>query len=94
MRSCTSFTRATTPLHEANAQFALCLESACLTGTGTYTLAEGKESYEQRADHWRYAQDWSYLAELLLTKGYELHAIIRRASTSIIGRIDQRCQDL
>ncbi len=39
------------------------------------------------------AQDGSYLAELLLEKGYELHGIIRRASTFIIGRIDQRCQD-
>ena len=26
-------------------------------------------------------QDGSYLAELLLTKGYEVHGIIRRAST-------------
>jgi GDPmannose 4,6-dehydratase len=32
-------------------------------------------------------QDGSYLAELLLTKGYEVHGIIRRASTFNTGRI-------
>ena len=33
-------------------------------------------------------QDGSYLAELLLAKGYEVHGIIRRASTFNTGRID------
>ena len=33
-------------------------------------------------------QDGSYLAELLLSKGYEVHGIIRRASTFITGRLD------
>lgn len=33
-------------------------------------------------------QDGSYLAELLLEKGYEVHGIIRRASTSSTERID------
>jgi GDPmannose 4,6-dehydratase len=33
-------------------------------------------------------QDGSYLAELLLSKGYEVHGIVRRASTSNTGRID------
>jgi GDPmannose 4,6-dehydratase len=33
-------------------------------------------------------QDGSYLAELLLGKGYEVHGIIRRASTFNTGRID------
>lgn len=33
-------------------------------------------------------QDGSYLTELLLTKGYEVHGIIRRASTFNTGRID------
>lgn len=33
-------------------------------------------------------QDGSYLAELLLSKGYEVHGIIRRASTFNIGRVD------
>ncbi|MEK7514325.1 MAG: GDP-mannose 4,6-dehydratase [Patescibacteria group bacterium] len=33
-------------------------------------------------------QDGSYLAELLLEKGYEVHGIIRRASTFNTGRIE------
>ena len=33
-------------------------------------------------------QDGSYLVELLLEKGYEVHGIIRRASTFNTGRID------
>jgi len=34
-------------------------------------------------------QDGSYLAELLLAKGYEIHGLIRRASTFNTGRVDQ-----
>src|SRR5258708_38207323 len=33
-------------------------------------------------------QDGSYLAELLLGKGYEVHGIIRRASTFNTGRLE------
>lgn len=33
-------------------------------------------------------QDGSYLAELLLAKGYEVHGLVRRASTFNRGRID------
>ena len=33
-------------------------------------------------------QDGSYLAELLLSKGYDVHGIIRRSSTFNTGRID------
>lgn len=33
-------------------------------------------------------QDGSYLAELLLSKGYEVHGIVRRASTFNTGRLD------
>jgi GDPmannose 4,6-dehydratase len=33
-------------------------------------------------------QDGSYLAELLLQKGYEVHGIVRRSSTFTTGRID------
>jgi GDPmannose 4,6-dehydratase len=33
-------------------------------------------------------QDGSYLAELVLTKGYEVHGVIRRASSFNTGRID------
>jgi GDPmannose 4,6-dehydratase len=38
-------------------------------------------------------QDGSYLAELLLKKGYEVHGIIRRASTFNTKRIDHLYQD-
>jgi GDPmannose 4,6-dehydratase len=33
-------------------------------------------------------QDGSYLAELLLKKGYEVHGIVRRTSSFGTGRID------
>src|SRR5437868_6147893 len=33
-------------------------------------------------------QDGSYLTELLLAKGYEVHGLVRRASTMNRGRID------
>jgi GDPmannose 4,6-dehydratase len=38
-------------------------------------------------------QDGSYLAELLLGKGYEVHGIIRRASTFNTGRLDSIYED-
>ena len=38
-------------------------------------------------------QDGSYLAELLLGKGYEVHGLIRRASTFNTARIDHLYQD-
>lgn len=38
-------------------------------------------------------QDGSYLAELLLSKGYEVHGIIRRASTFNTSRIDHLYTD-
>jgi GDPmannose 4,6-dehydratase len=33
-------------------------------------------------------QDGSYLAELLLEKGYDVHGVVRRSSTEACGRID------
>ena len=39
-------------------------------------------------------QDGSYLAELLLSKGYEVHGIIRRSSSFNSGRISHIFQDL
>ena len=33
-------------------------------------------------------QDGSYLAELLLDKGYEVHGIVRRSSVHTTNRID------
>ena len=38
-------------------------------------------------------QDGSYLAELLLKKGYEVHGIIRRSSSFNTGRIEHIYQD-
>src|SRR5688572_23992810 len=38
-------------------------------------------------------QDGSYLAELLLGKGYEVHGILRRASSFNTGRLDHLYQD-
>jgi len=38
-------------------------------------------------------QDGSYLADLLVSKGYEVHGIIRRASTFNTARIDRLYQD-
>jgi GDPmannose 4,6-dehydratase len=38
-------------------------------------------------------QDGSYLAEMLLAKGYEVHGIVRRASTINTGRLDGIYQD-
>jgi len=39
-------------------------------------------------------QDGSYLAELLLSKGYEVHGVIRRSSTFNTGRIDHLYKEL
>jgi GDPmannose 4,6-dehydratase len=38
-------------------------------------------------------QDGSYLAELLLSKGYEVHGLVRRSSTLNTSRIDHLYQD-
>ena len=38
-------------------------------------------------------QDGSYLTELLLKKGYEVHGVIRRSSSFNTGRIDHIYQD-
>ena len=38
-------------------------------------------------------QDGSYLAELLLSKGYEVHGLIRRSSSFNTGRLDAIYQD-
>jgi GDP-D-mannose dehydratase len=38
--------------------------------------------------------DGSYLAELLLSKGYDVHGIIRRSSSFNTGRVDHLYKDL
>ena len=39
-------------------------------------------------------QDGSYLAELLLAKGYEVHGLIRRSSSCNVGRLSHLMNDL
>ena len=39
-------------------------------------------------------QDGSYLCELLLSRGYEVHGIIRRSSSFNTGRIEHLYQDV
>ncbi len=39
-------------------------------------------------------QDGSYLAELLIAKGYEVHGLMRRASTFNTGRVEHLYQDV
>jgi len=38
-------------------------------------------------------QDGSYLAELLIAKGYEVHGMVRRSSSSNTSRIQHLCQE-
>ena len=38
-------------------------------------------------------QDGSYLAELLLRKGYEVHGLVRRSSSFSTGRIEHLYRD-
>ena len=38
-------------------------------------------------------QDGSYLSELLLSRGYQVHGIVRRSSTTVRTRIDHLTQD-
>src|SRR5690242_11542307 len=38
-------------------------------------------------------QDGSYLAELLLEKGYEVHGLVRRSSSCNLSRIHHLCTD-
>jgi GDPmannose 4,6-dehydratase len=62
-------------------------------------LSNGKQEGNKRPNMKRAlitgitGQDGSYLAELLLSKGYEVHGIIRRASTFNTKRIDHIYQD-
>ena len=39
-------------------------------------------------------QDGSYLAELLLEKGYEVYGIMRRKSVTTFGNIEHRKNDI
>ena len=48
---------------------------------GASELYDRSEDPEEPLHHRHHGQDGSYLAELLLAKGYEVHGLIRRAST-------------
>ncbi len=58
-------------------------------GTSSEVLLSGKRALITGIT----GQDGSYLAELLLEKGYEVHGLIRRASTFNTHRIDHLYQD-
>ncbi len=51
------------------------------TGTPDCTLGDRKTVDQARTHHGHHRTGRSYLAELLLRKGYEVHGVIRRAST-------------
>jgi GDPmannose 4,6-dehydratase len=57
--------------------------------TGPYCLRMAKRALVTGVT----GQDGSYLAELLLSKGYEVHGLIRRASSFNTGRLDPIYQD-
>ena len=63
-------------------------------------MQQSKAKFEIRKDNMKRAlitgitgQDGAYLSELLLSKGYEVHGIKRRASSFNTGRIDHLYQD-
>ena len=58
------------------------------------TVAAGRQLMRRRALITGITgQDGSYLAELLLDKGYEVHGLIRRSSSLLTGRIDHLYRD-
>src|SRR4051794_11273618 len=61
--------------------------------SGRFTLMETKATPARALITGITGQDGSYLAELLLGKGYEVHGLIRRSSSFTTGRIDHLYQD-
>src|SRR4051794_41775771 len=61
--------------------------------SGRFTLMETKATPARALITGITGQDGSYLAELLLGKGYEVHGVIRRSSSFNTGRIDAIYQD-
>ena len=49
--------------------------------------------FNQKCLFWFFLQDGSYLAEFLLSKGYEVHGILRRSSSFNTGRISHLYAD-
>jgi GDPmannose 4,6-dehydratase len=65
-----------------------------LTRPGGATTAQGPDMTRKKALLTGITgQDGSYLAELLLAKGYEVHGVIRRSSSFNTGRIDHLYRD-
>jgi GDPmannose 4,6-dehydratase len=64
-----------------------------MSASSTETDAAGKGSRKVALITGVTGQDGSYLAELLLEKGYEVHGIIRRSSSFNTGRIDHIYRD-
>ena len=56
-------------------------------------LIEGTEEVKKALITGITGQDGSYLTELLLSKGYEVHGIIRRSSSFNTSRIDHLYRD-
>ena len=73
-----------------NWQLAVKFHLRCVDGRSTIkSLTMGKKALITGIT----GQDGSYLAELLLTKGYEVHGIIRRASTFNTSRLEHLYTD-
>lgn len=75
--------------------------SAVLSSYLPHFLASQRRNFMDKGQSMRKAlisgitgQDGSYLAELLLSKGYEVHGIIRRASTFNTHRVDHLYKDV
>lgn len=66
---------------------------ACQPSLASVTLAPIRNMAKKALITGITGQDGSYLAELLLGKGYEVHGIIRRASTFNTGRLESIYQD-
>ena len=67
-----------------------------MTGESCYYWKEERKSYVNRNRALITGitgQDGSYLAEFLLGKGYEVHGLIRRASSFNTGRIEHLYND-
>lgn len=61
--------------------------------TLSVVITAEKSCFGGWAHHTASLQDGSYLAELLLEKGYQVHGIIRRSSTFNTGRIRHLYED-
>jgi GDPmannose 4,6-dehydratase len=68
-------------------------DQVCQAGRGANPELEGKSMAKRALITGITGQDGSYLAELLLSKGYEVHGLIRRSSSFNTERINHIYQD-